>query len=70
VLLEEAFAHVRDPKHDSVEIQCMAAIMLENDPVPLPEIEPQGHSDDVDEEKVEADSISTSAIEQLPNKPR
>jgi hypothetical protein len=35
VLLEQAFAHVRDPKHDSVEIQCMAAIMLENDPVPL-----------------------------------
>jgi hypothetical protein len=48
----------------------MAAIMLENDPVPLPEVDPENHSDDVGEEKVEVDSISTSTIEQLPNKPR
>jgi ATP-dependent helicase HepA len=70
VLLEQAFAQVRDPKHNSVEIQCMAAIMLENDPVPLPVVDPEKHSDDVGEEKVEADSTSTSTIEQLSNKPR
>ena len=69
-LLQQAYSHVCDPKHDSVEIQCMAAIMLENDPVPLLEIEPKGHSEDIGEDRIEADSISRSTIEQLPNKPR
>jgi hypothetical protein len=69
-LLEQAFAHVCDPKHDSVEIQCMAAIMLENDPVPLVEKKPQGNPDGVGEENVEAESKSIRTIEELPKQPR
>jgi hypothetical protein len=48
----------------------MAAIMLENDPVPLVEKKPQGNPDGVGEENVEAESKSIRTIEELPKQPR
>lgn len=69
-LLDSAFAHICNPSFSSVEIQCTAAIQLEFDPVPLPETESSGESEELIDDHADADGESTDVSNQLPNKPR
>lgn len=69
-LLDLAFAFVCNPSVESVDIQCMAAFHLENDPVPIEEPKAESETPSDSEFVNESDGQEIESPEQIPNKPR
>ena len=69
-MLDETLAHVCAPRMETVEVQCLAAIQLEDDPVPL--IVSNQPSDVPAESEFVSPENSSPAVsnEELPKKPR
>jgi ATP-dependent helicase HepA len=69
-LLDDAFNHVSLPNAGYVELQCIAAIQMENDPVPIEE--PKAESETLSDSEFvnESDGQEIESPEQIPNKPR